>query len=59
MPGEELDPARVRGFVAGVLPEFMVPSAVVVLGVLPVTGNGKLDRGALPVPRVSAGGGRG
>nr|QEO73903.1 condensation domain-containing protein [uncultured bacterium] len=44
-----------RAQVADAIPDFMVPSAVVVLdGPLPLTPNGKLDSRALPAPQWTA-----
>jgi nonribosomal peptide synthetase DhbF len=58
-PGAVLDTRRVREFVAGVLPGHMVPSGLVVLDALPVTGSGKLDRRALPAMERAVRGSRG
>jgi surfactin synthase thioesterase subunit len=44
-----------RGYLAGRLPDYMVPSALVVIGALPVTASGTLDRAALPAPGVTPG----
>jgi amino acid adenylation domain-containing protein len=49
-PETTLDIRAMRDALARKLPEFMVPSQIVVRDSLPITSNGKVDRNALTVP---------
>ncbi len=42
--------AEVRSYLSRVLPEYMVPAALIDLPALPLTNNGKLDPARLPLP---------
>ncbi|MEV4312841.1 amino acid adenylation domain-containing protein [Actinocrispum sp. NPDC049592] len=54
--GSDVDTSALRRAVAAALPDYMVPSAFVVLDRLPVLPGGKLDRDSLPEPDFSSAG---
>ncbi|MEU0005141.1 non-ribosomal peptide synthase/polyketide synthase [Streptomyces sp. NPDC006314] len=49
------DPEELGAFAARTLPDYLVPTAFVPLDALPLSGNGKVDRAALPAPEILPG----
>jgi hypothetical protein len=52
--GQGIDTAILRERLGESLPDYMVPSVIVVLDALPLNANGKVDRKALPAPEFTS-----
>src|SRR5579863_1588008 len=50
VPSADVTTSSLRDILMAYLPDYMIPSAFVVLDTLPLTPNGKVDRAALPAP---------
>ena len=48
--GHQIDVNNLKSYLKTLVPEYMVPSAFVVLDSMPLTSNGKIDKKALPAP---------
>lgn len=55
--GDTLDMSALRAALAELLPDYMVPAAIVALPALPLSDNGKIDRKALPAVSFAQAGG--
>ncbi|MDH1459526.1 non-ribosomal peptide synthase/polyketide synthase [Delftia tsuruhatensis] len=49
---DAVEESQIKQRLGHALPDYMVPSAIVVLDALPLTANGKVDRKALPEPEM-------
>ena len=49
-----LDTENIRNQIEEMLPEFMLPTVYVKIDAMPLTPNGKIDRGSLPEPKVQS-----
>ncbi len=54
VPGGDIDPAGLKRYLSKCLPDYMIPSYLIPVDVMPLTGNGKVDRARLPLPEASA-----
>ncbi len=52
--GKETPVTRLREYLAGKLPNYMVPSSFMILDAIPLTSNKKVNRRILPVPEMQA-----
>lgn len=49
--GNNIDEHALKQALSDILPEYMIPSLILILPAMPLTTNGKLDRKALPEPQ--------